>query len=99
MCRSPKNDWFQPVNGNQAIGAGTPMLMPIMPALKWCLNWRGAYAAFVQSVAAVYYLQSFSKAGGSLRGFGPATAEDGAEVSFFGPPLGGLALVQIYGPH
>jgi primosomal protein N' (replication factor Y) len=33
---------FQPVNGNQAIGAGTPTLMPIMPALKWRLNWRAA---------------------------------------------------------
>ena len=42
MCRSPKNDWFQPVKGNQAIGAGTPTLMPIMPALKWCLNCRAA---------------------------------------------------------
>ena len=42
MCRSPKKDWFQPVKGNQAIGAGTPMLMPIMPALKCCLNSRAA---------------------------------------------------------
>ena len=42
MCKSPKKDWFQPVKGNQAMGAGTPMLMPIMPALKWCLNCRAA---------------------------------------------------------
>ena len=42
MCRSPKNDLFQPVKGNQAIGAGTPTLMPIMPALKCCLNCRAA---------------------------------------------------------
>src|SRR3989304_2906040 len=34
MCRSPKKERFQPVKGNQAIGAGTLTLMPIMPALK-----------------------------------------------------------------
>src|SRR5260370_26363575 len=42
MCKSPKKDWFHPVNGNHAIGAGTPTWMPIMPALKWCLNCRAA---------------------------------------------------------
>lgn len=34
MCRSPEKEPFQPVQGNQAIGAGTPTLMPIMPAGK-----------------------------------------------------------------
>ena len=42
MCRSPKNDSFQPLNGNHAIEAGTPMLMPTMPQLTRCLNSRAA---------------------------------------------------------
>ena len=41
-CRSPKNDSSQPLNGNHAMEAGTPMLMPIMPALARCLNSRAA---------------------------------------------------------
>jgi len=31
-CRSPKNDSFQPEKGKNAIGAATPMLMPMFPA-------------------------------------------------------------------
>src|SRR5215471_21511018 len=42
MCRSPKNESFQPLNGNQAIEAGTPTLMPTMPHLIRCLNSRAA---------------------------------------------------------
>src|SRR5262249_30647251 len=31
MCKSPKKDSFHPLNGNQAIEAGTPMLIPTIP--------------------------------------------------------------------
>ncbi len=58
MCRSPKNERFQPVNGNQAIGAGTPTLMPIMPALKCCLNCRAAQPLRVKIDAPLPYGQS-----------------------------------------
>src|SRR5207245_8933444 len=42
MWRSPKNDSFQPLNGNQAMEAGTPMLIPTMPHWMRCLNSRAA---------------------------------------------------------
>src|SRR5215472_11796356 len=42
ICRSPKNESFQPLKGNQAMEAGTPTLMPTMPHLIRCLNSRAA---------------------------------------------------------
>jgi hypothetical protein len=60
ICKSPKNELFQPVNGNQAIGAGTPTLMPIMPALKWCLNCQAADAHSVGCLDLVLYVSKGS---------------------------------------
>src|SRR5882672_5043834 len=42
MCRSPKNDSFHPLNGNHAIEAGTPILIPTIPHWIRCLNSRAA---------------------------------------------------------
>src|SRR5206468_6123484 len=43
MWRSPKNDSFQPLKGNHAMDAGTPMLMPTIPHWMRCLNSRAAF--------------------------------------------------------
>src|SRR6266481_4104117 len=84
MCRSPKNDWFQPVKGNQAIGAGTPTLMPIMPALKRCLNWRAVQPLRVKIEAPLPYGQSrpMSRPArtGSVGGTGPGGLRAEARV-------------------
>jgi hypothetical protein len=53
MCGSPKNELFQPVNGNQCIGAGTPTLMPIIPALKWCWNCQPVETPSVGCIGSV----------------------------------------------
>ena len=39
-CRSPKKLDFHPANGNTAIGAGTPTLIPTMPTCACVLNRR-----------------------------------------------------------
>lgn len=52
-CRSPKKDSSQPEKGKRATGAGTPILMPIMPHSTSRANLRAAPPSCVKSVAAL----------------------------------------------
>ncbi len=52
MCRSPKNEPFQPEKGKNAMGAGTPTFIPTMPALTRFLNVLAALPSPVNRTAA-----------------------------------------------
>src|ERR1051325_3306228 len=43
ICKSPKKESPQPLNGNQAMEAGTLILIPTMPAFTRCLNSRADF--------------------------------------------------------
>ncbi len=51
MWRSPKKESPQPLKGNGAMEAGTPTLMPTIPARTRCLNSRAAFPEFVKMAA------------------------------------------------
>src|SRR5262245_22475146 len=55
ICRSPKKESPQPEKGNQAIDAGTPMLMPTIPAFTRCLNSRAVFPERVKMEAPLPY--------------------------------------------
>ena len=94
MCRSPKNELFQPVKGNHAMGAGTPTLMPIIPALKYCLNCRAAHPLRVKMEAPLPYTQSRPMASASSRSSARTTESTGPKISSRATRISGSNMVE-----
>ena len=81
ICRSPKKESPHPANGNQAMEAGTPILIPTMPAFTRCLNSRATFPERVKMEAPLPYGERLIVSSASSRLSARITFSTGPKIS------------------
>jgi hypothetical protein len=98
QCKSPKKDSSQPLNGNHAIEAGTPMLMPTMPALMRCLNSRAALPRTREDRSAVAVGERLASSMAASKSSKRITLSTGPKISSRATVMPPLHAIQNVAP-